>query len=164
MEDRIPANCEVRARAGDSLLLAPLKRVLCVAHFQRGKGHEYLFHATAQLFSRGRRFFLDLAGRGPERADLEILANTLAIREYCWFRGMVPRAQMPALYWASTVVVLPSEWEGLGLALVEAAACGRPIIGVRGTGMIDIVQPGVNGFLVDPRDAEGLAWAIEKFL
>lgn len=71
---------------------------------------------------------------------------------------------MPALLAASDVVVLPSYSEGIPRVLIEAAAMSRPIVSTTIPGVAEIVEDGVNGTLVPPRDADALAKAIEELL
>ncbi len=73
-------------------------------------------------------------------------------------------ADMPALLDASDVVVLPSYSEGIPRVLIEAAAMSRPIVSTSIPGVAEIVEDGVNGTLVPPRDAGALAKAIEELL
>jgi glycosyltransferase involved in cell wall biosynthesis len=67
------------------------------------------------------------------------------------------RADVPALVAAFDAYVLPSLWEGLPLALLEALALGKPIVASRVGGVPEIVEHGVLGFLVPPRDPGALA-------
>lgn len=74
------------------------------------------------------------------------------------------RRDMPAVLASASVVVLPSYGEGLPKVLLEAAAIARPVVTTDVRGCREIVQDGVNGFLVPPRDSEKLAQAIERLL
>lgn len=77
------------------------------------------------------------------------------------WRGFV--ADMPRLWAESHIAVLPSFYgEGVPKCLIEAAACGRPIVAAAGPGLREIVRNGENGILVPPRDAEALAAAIAR--
>jgi len=71
---------------------------------------------------------------------------------------------MPAVFARSHVVCLPSYREGLGMVLVEGAACGRPLVATDVPGCREVVRHGVNGLLVPPRDPEALAEAIATLL
>ena len=73
-------------------------------------------------------------------------------------------ADMPALLAASDIAVLPSYSEGIPRVLIEAAAMSRPIVSTTIPGVAEIVEDGVNGILVPPRDADALAAAIEELL
>jgi glycosyltransferase involved in cell wall biosynthesis len=74
------------------------------------------------------------------------------------------RADMPAVYAGSQVVVLPSLGEGVPTTLLEAAACGRPIVASDVPGCRAIVTPGENGLLVPPNDPQALAQALATLL
>jgi glycosyltransferase involved in cell wall biosynthesis len=71
---------------------------------------------------------------------------------------------MPAVFHAAHIVCLPSYREGLPKVLLEAAACGRPLVATDAPGCREIVHHGENGLLVPPRDAQALAQAIEKLI
>ena len=75
-----------------------------------------------------------------------------------------PLERMPALYNLMDVVALPSKHDGLPNALLEAMACGRPVVGGRAGGLPDALEDGLNGVLVEPGDVMGLADAIEGLL
>jgi glycosyltransferase involved in cell wall biosynthesis len=72
---------------------------------------------------------LDIAGDGPERANLEALAARLGVGDRVHFLGAVSHADMPALFARAVLHVLPSQNEGLGMVTLEAAACGVPTVG-----------------------------------
>jgi glycosyltransferase involved in cell wall biosynthesis len=74
------------------------------------------------------------------------------------------RADMPKVLASATVVVLPSYREGLPKALLEAAACGRPVVTTDVPGCRDAIEPGVTGVLVPVRNSDVLAQAIENLL
>ena len=74
------------------------------------------------------------------------------------------RADMPALYACMDIVVLPSYWEGLPRCLMEATAMAKPIVASNISGNREVVEDGVNGFLVPPRDVGALAEAIARLV
>lgn len=78
------------------------------------------------------------------------------------FAGYVPAADLPAWYNAAEVLVYPSLYEGFGLPLLEAMACGTPVISSTASSLPEVV--GDAGLLVDPVDVEGLAAAMERVL
>ncbi len=96
-----------------------------------GKGVDLLIEAVAVLPGMWR---LVVAGSGPERARLEQLARELGVVDRVFFDGQIPSTQMPAYYDQLDVLVLPSRtqpnWkEQFGRVLVEAMACGVPVVG-----------------------------------
>ncbi len=81
-------------------------------------------------------------------------------RESVVFTGAIPYSELAGNYGCADVVVNPSLSESFGMSLIEAMACSRPVVAARVGGMIDIVQDGVTGRLVEPGDAGALADAI----
>lgn len=104
---------------------------------------------------------------GTERAELERLCARLGINGRSHFPGFISfQEDLAALYQISTVFVTASEIETQGLVLLEAAACGLPIVAVRSTCLHEIVHEGENGYLVTPGDGAGLAerltWLVQN--
>ncbi len=132
------------------------------------KGQTELVRAVALLRARtgrhrgarGRRRFSDDAGGGSHRAALEALRAELGLGVRVRF---VPhRRDVPAVMHAADVVVIPSHWEPFGLVVVEALACGRPVVAARAGAIPELVDDGVSGVLVPVRDPTALADAIER--
>ena len=80
------------------------------------------------------------------------------------FTGFVPHVQVPAVLRNVDMLVLPSRYENLSSALIEAMAAGLPVVATRVGGTADLVHDGVNGLLVAPRDPAALAAAISRVL
>jgi len=74
----------------------------------------------------------------------------------------VAQQKLGELYRQSDIVVLSSEGEGFGLVLVEAGLTGRPVIGARSGGIVDIIEDEVNGLLYPPGDVDALAGCLWK--
>ena len=138
---------------------APL-RVLTVARLIRRKGLDELLRAVARL--RDVPLQLTIQGSGRHEAELQRLTVSLGISDQVIFSGFRPRELLPPIYQAADVFVMPSRSESFGLAVLEAMACGLPVVISRVGGMVDLVEDGVNGFVVPPDDAEGLAAAIRR--
>jgi glycosyltransferase involved in cell wall biosynthesis len=96
-----------------------------------------------------------VVGDGPMRGRLAA-AGTVTLYP------AVPPAEVPEWITAADVVVVPSRGEGLGLAAVEALACGRPVVASKVGGLPEIVTDGENGLLVPPDDPAALRVAIER--
>lgn len=132
--------------------------VLSVGRLAPEKGHATLLEAFARLRSR-RRARLVILGEGPERPRLTELARTLGIAEDVALPGFVenPHGWMKR----ANLFVLPSHYEGLGCALVEALACGTSALATRAPGGVgDVLGDGRFGQLVPVGDAASLAEAM----
>ena len=133
----------------------------CLAGLEERKGHRYLLEAAAILKGNGLKIQYKIAGDGPLREALEAEARRLNVGDEVHFMGFVADA---AQFFARTdICVMPSLYEGLGVAALEAMAAGRPVIASRVGGLTESVVDGINGFLVEARDAPALAAAIAKF-
>jgi glycosyltransferase involved in cell wall biosynthesis len=150
-----------RRQARDDLGIgADEKVVAMIAALRPEKAHEVLFDAIAGLAARGTRVRVLLAGDGPRRDALRKRAEALGITEQVDFRGLV--RDVAHLLHASDVVVLPSYdvVETLPLSLLEAMACGIPVIASRVGSVPEVVTNGDTGILVEPGSSAELAAAI----
>ncbi|OPY27288.1 MAG: Trehalose synthase [Methanocella sp. PtaU1.Bin125] len=137
-------------------------KLLTVARLHPYKGLEHLIRAMAIVHRRHPGVVLYVMGRGPSGPDLKKLAGDLTLDDAVRFvETPVPNTQMPPVYSSCDVYLQPSVVEPYGIAVLEAMACGRPVICSRVGGMMDTVEDGVTGFLVPPADPEALA---EKIL
>ena len=107
---------------------------------------------------------LVLAGDGPDRARLERLARDLGIADAVLFRGFVSHADKVDLLWRAHVLINASPKEGWGLTVVEANACGVPVVASRRPGLVDSVRDRETGILVPYGDAEAFAAAALELL
>jgi glycosyltransferase involved in cell wall biosynthesis len=133
-----------------------------VAHLEARKGHRYLLQAARLLKEQGYRFKVALAGDGSLKPVLEEMAKSLALCEEVTFLGFVP--DVPKFLNTIDIFVLPSLYEGLGVAALEAMAAGKSVVASRVGGLADLVKDSETGFLVPPADAEALAAAVAKLL
>ncbi|HEX5132894.1 MAG TPA: glycosyltransferase [Candidatus Krumholzibacteria bacterium] len=136
--------------------------VACVSRLSPEKGIDVLLGAWPLL----ARTDIDLVllGDGPERRRLEALAASLGISERVHFAGATPHAVIPRWLAASDVAVLPSRMEGYPNAVVEALACGRPVVASRVGGVPEIIGGDELGVLVPPGDAAELAAGLNAAL
>ena len=139
---------------------APL--VLVFSRLNRMKGVEYFLDAAAILAKRFPAVRFVIAGDGANRKDLEERAASLGIAERVIFTGF--RTDIPILLSEASVSVLPSLSEGLSNSLLESMAAGVPVIAANVGGNPEIIEDGVSGKLVPPRDAAALAQAMGDFL
>ena len=160
----VPNGIEVERFAGNT---APViregpRRLVCVARLAQQKGHDILLRALPAVRAAAGPIALTLLGDGPERAALQSLAAALGVAETVRFGGVVPDVA-PYLAGAAAFV-LPSRYEGMPLALLEAMAAGVPVVASAVPGNRQVVRDGVDGLLVPPEDPQALAAGIVRVL
>jgi glycosyltransferase involved in cell wall biosynthesis len=141
-----------------------IPKVLCVARLDRHKGIDLLINAVAQLRDDGVTLQLTIAGDGAERAPLEQLVAQLGLQSSVSFLGSVAPRNIGALWENADFGVLPSRTEGLPLSLVEAMACGRPVVASRVGGIPEVIENGENGLLFAPEDVDALAQSMRRLI
>ncbi|HEY9898968.1 MAG TPA: glycosyltransferase [Pantanalinema sp.] len=152
----------------DPLARARLRRALGVAEGEpliglygrltRQKAQAFFLRAAAEVLAREPAARFMLVGDGEDRAALAALASGLGLGGRLLMLGS--RSDVPALLSATDVFVLPSLWEGLPIALLEAMACGVPSIASAVDGSLEVIQPGQSGLLVPPGEVAPLAEAM----
>jgi teichuronic acid biosynthesis glycosyltransferase TuaC len=133
-------------------------RVLYVGAISRSKGIDYLLKAFRLLRNSRDRVELVLVGQGDYERPARLLANELGIAGSVTIAGQRPNEEIPLWMNACDVLILPSLAEGFGVVLVEAMACGKPVIATACGGPEDIVTP-QTGLLVPPADEVALSQA-----
>jgi glycogen(starch) synthase len=140
--------------------LPPRPRVVFLGRLHPQKGVDVLLRAVATLPG----VHLVLAGDGPERAALHRLVDRLGLGDRVRFLGFVPRAQVPGLLAAADVLALPSRYEELGTAVIEAMRAGVPVVAADTGGVSATVTDGVTGLLVPPGQPAALAAALRRVM
>jgi len=152
----------IARRLRDELGAGPFRPLwVCPARLESQKGQAVLIDALARVRARGLDFVAVLAGEGSLRADLERRSREAGLGDQVRFAGQVE--PVGPLLLAADACVLPSLWEGLPLAVLEALARARPVIASRVGGVPDVVEDGLTGRLVPAGDAAALAAALEDF-
>jgi glycosyltransferase involved in cell wall biosynthesis len=128
------------------------------------KGLKYLLQAFAQIGTAQPRVRLILAGDGPERQRLERLATRLQLDDRVDFLGDLPHEQVPQVLARLDIFAMPSTYEGFGVAAIEAAAMEVPVVASNVYGIPDVVDDGVTGLLVPPKDVSALAQALRSLI
>ncbi|GIV97976.1 MAG: glycosyl transferase family 1 [Herpetosiphonaceae bacterium] len=138
---------------------APL--LLFVGRLQPWKGVDTAIEALTYL----PQVRLLIAGDGDDRPRLEQIAATHGVAERVRFLGPVPRARLPRLFSSADLLVATSfASETFGIGLVEAQACGLPVVASRFGGFPEVIDEGRTGLLVPPRHAQALAEAVKSLL
>ncbi|MBZ5653090.1 MAG: glycosyltransferase [Acidobacteriia bacterium] len=138
--------------------------ILSVGNLIPIKGHELLLRAFAAIQNQFPRLSLEIIGDGPERPRLQKLANELGIAAKISFRGRQGRRQVADAMRRATLFALPSRYEGLGCVYLEAMSAGKPVIACRKQGIEEVVQQGVNGYLIGADDLQELTETLAGLL
>jgi glycosyltransferase involved in cell wall biosynthesis len=132
--------------------------VICTARLSYQKGIDVLLQAWNLVCKELPEALLIIAGTGPMQTQLAYLARALGIEERVEFVGL--QSDVASLLHKAGIATLPSRWEGMPNAVLEAMACGIPCVATRVSGSEDIIEHGVNGLLVEPEDYQELAQAL----
>lgn len=134
-----------------------------VGRLAREKGQRHLISMMPRILERWPRAALLLVGEGEERSHIVSKARSLGVERAVALAGR--RSDIPAILGLADVFVFPSEpGEGLGLALLEAMAAGRPVVASRLPALAEVVEEGRSGLLVPPGDPGALAAAVLALL
>jgi glycosyltransferase involved in cell wall biosynthesis len=136
---------------------------------ERTYGLDVLLEALARLDPpgaerAGQPLTLWIAGDGPDRERLRRQTSRLNVERHVQFLGAIPHERMPALLWGLDLFVNPSRAESFGVAALEAAASGLPVVASRVGGLPEIVVDGETGLLVPPEDPAALAEALAALI
>jgi glycosyltransferase involved in cell wall biosynthesis len=134
---------------------------LSVARMSAEKGFARLIEAFAEAFCGTPEIRLRLAGDGPLRGELERLSHQRGIAAQVDFLGDLPSTSVRDEMQAADAFVLASDFESFGVVVIEALACGRPVVVTRSGGPDHLVNPG-NGLLIPIRDGEALRGALRE--
>ncbi len=124
------------------------------------KGHDLLIAAMAKL----PHIHLLIAGQGPDKEKLEALARSLGVSDRVELVGSVPHKELPALYSTADMLVLATSREGWPNVLLEAMACGAPVVATNIGGIPEIITRPEAGVIVPERTPEALAAGISQII
>lgn len=154
-----PSGRDVRAELG----IAPDAPVVgSVGMLRAQKAFEVLIEAAARLREDHPGLRVLVAGEGPERARLQALVAELGLEANVLLLGH--RGDVPDLVRAFDVAALSSDYEGMPVSVIEYMEAERPVVATRVGGLPDMVEDGVHGLLVPPRDPQALAQALDALL
>lgn len=135
--------------------------ILCVGRLIERKGQDHLLHAFARLRSElDIPLKLTLVGTGDADGRLKRLCAELLLQNSVDFVGVIPSELMPEVYAKGDVFVLPSQNEGMSIALLEAMACGLPVVVTDTGGTAELVRANTNGLIVPWANVDELTKAL----
>jgi phosphatidylinositol alpha-1,6-mannosyltransferase len=160
-----PRDAVVRARLGWS----ERKVLLTVGRLQKRKGHDVMVRALAAVRRRHPDALYSIVGDGDERSHLERLVEELGLSGHVQFLGEVDEDTLLSCYQQCNLFVLPNreiegDIEGFGMVLLEAQACGKPVIAGQSGGTMEAMKAPDTGLLVHCHQAEALAAAVDDLL
>jgi len=141
-------------------------RLLYIGRLSEVKGVMYLLEAFRIINERykDKEIELWLVGEGKLKDELRRISGKKTYRNKIKFFNRVPTKEIPAIYRKCDCFVLPSLNEGMPLVLLEAMACGLPIICTDMPSLRIFVEDGVNGYIVKKKSAVDIALALEKYI
>jgi colanic acid/amylovoran biosynthesis glycosyltransferase len=145
-------------------------RILTIGRMVPKKGMEYALKAVAAVIREHSNIEYVIIGDGPLRAHLEGLTRSLGITNAVRFAGWEPRPEVLKALSEADILLAPSvtsesgDQEGTPVVIMEALACGVPVVSTQHAGIPEVVDDGVSGFLVPERQPEALALALERLV
>ena len=146
------------------------RRILAVGRLDAIKGFAHLVDACALLRDRGVDFTCDIVGSGPLGGELAARIGQLALEGHVRLGGARKQEEVREMLAAAGVFALPSvvtprgDRDGIPVVLMEAMACGLPVVSTRVSGIPELVRDGVTGLLADPGDPEQLADCLQRLI
>jgi glycosyltransferase involved in cell wall biosynthesis len=143
--------------------LQPTDRTIgMIAQFIPRKGHRFLIEAAPEIIARCPEARFILFGKGPLQEDVRKMCDRNRIGDKMIFAGF--RTDLERILPCLDLLVHPARMEGLGVSLLQAAAAGVPIVASRVGGIPEIVQDGVNGYLIDVGDRRAIIRRVIELL
>jgi glycosyltransferase involved in cell wall biosynthesis len=149
---------------------AGVPRILSVGRLCEQKGFATLLRACAELHRDGEQFECHIIGDGPLGPELRQLAAQLGLQGRVRFLGRAFQEELPGHYAAAHIFALActqasdDDRDGIPNTLMEAMACGLPVVSTRFSGIPELVDDGENGLLAPPNDSRALASALRRLL
>ncbi|WP_125152922.1 glycosyltransferase [Clostridium rectalis] len=138
--------------------------ILSVSNLINTKGIDINIKAVYKLVKKYPNLKYHIIGDGVERINLSKLVEDYGLKKNVFFLGKLEHKLAMEYMSKCKIFSLPSWKEGFGVVYVEAMVQGKPVIGVKGEGIEDVIKHGENGFLVEPKNVEDLVCVIDNLL
>ncbi len=144
--------------------------ILSVGGLVEKKGHAHLIEAVAILASRGIDFCCEIVGAGPLHGELQRLLETRDLRDRLWLLGALNHDDVTKLYARADifalacVVAADGDRDGIPVSIMEAMACGLPVVSTAVSGIPELVRDGETGLCVPPGDPQAFADALQRLI
>ncbi len=138
--------------------------ILCLSRLTPRKGVTYLIDAIKKLAEKYPQIKLKIVGEGDSKQELMDQVKSLSLEDKVEFTGLIRHEHLPPVYKKAHMFVLPSLNEGMSNVILEAIASGLPVVTTDTGGSKELVQDGVNGFIVKMKDSGDIAEKLEKLV
>jgi len=139
-----------------------IRNITYIGRLDSYKGIEYLFNGFKDLLSEVDNVRLTIIGNGPDETILKNMAKDLAIQDSVTFKGR--QEDIVSELYNTDIFVLPSLSEGMSNVILEAMACGLPVVATSAGGNSDLIRDRCNGIVIPPRDPIRLSAALLELL
>ncbi len=139
------------------------KEILTITSFKPKKGNLYLLEALSIIKNKRNDFCINIIGDSPEKKEYEEMVNNLQLQDFVKFCGFKRKKEVVHLIRQCDFLVSPSLFETFGVSIIEALACGKPIVATKSGGPNEIIDKKV-GVLAATKNSEDLAKSIDYML
>ena len=140
------------------------KLALFVGRFVPFKNIPFLINGMAEIIKQDDRVKLMLVGEGPLYSQIKNIVSDLKIENNVIFTGRVSNDVLPEYYSAADIFVITSNYDNFPNAVIEAMACGLPVVGTAVGGIPTLVEEGINGFCIENNNVEQFRDAVLKLI
>lgn len=140
------------------------KSIVYMGRVSYEKSIDQVLLAFKEVVKKDANVKLMIVGDGPDKKKLENLADSLGIKDRITFTGFLRGQELVEALWANDIFVTASKSENMPVSVIEAMACGLPVVAVGEKGLNEIVYPDKNGFLVEADRPSQMAEQLLKIL
>ncbi|KAJ49420.1 hypothetical protein BD780_003032 [Clostridium tetanomorphum] len=139
-------------------------KILSVSNLKKTKGIHINLKAISNLIEKYPNIQYDIIGDGEFKEELKVLVEDFGLEKNVNFLGKLPHDEVIKQMALCEIFSLPSYKEGFGMVYIEGMAQGKPVIGVKGEGIEDAIDNGINGFLVERENVHELIKVLDYLI